>query len=218
MLNWAFLLDSPHIFPTTYQSEATRPRSAWISRLMNPARHTLICVAHDANYRSQGLQSERWAGTFDILGPLSKEEYVMSGSTVMNLGSVEEETRWHVTGLFLQPVHRRKEAGIQMGQAPLDFVRSYTEEHRPSICTTTTTSDIAPSGDAIRFARLRGPVRPGTILDHFLKAIGASEAGWITLPQAMKANGDVEWIPSQQSHPELHSQRSIPLMEGMIVC
>lgn len=193
----------------TAQHEPGLSRSRWMSRLLTPQCHALICLAHaSANDDGRGLESEEWVGMLTLLGPLSRAEYEVPGSGGPELGSDDEEVRFHMTGMYFDPSHRCRQARIQLNQYVLDFVRSCAEDRlQPS------------SSGPTKVARVRGTISPGNHqMKAFAEGLAGRAAGMFTEAEMYRANGFPELVPAPEEASDMHSLRCYAAFEFMVEC
>lgn len=193
------LLSDPNAFSQSHATESRLPLTAWEARVSNPEFRIVVCVV-DSGERTQFAGDEKevkegveevvkrllasdWAGTFTLVGPVSRDAWVypLSGQPVP--GPDEEERRWHLTSLFVLPDHRGRGLAAKLTlaavQAGSSMARSY------------------PSGQAVRTTtRFRLIVHPNNkpVVGLYEK-LGFVVAGAYTQREAMMAMGDAEGIP-----------------------
>ena len=126
-----------------------------------------------------------WVGIATLLGPISKESYELppeSGGP--EIGSDGEETRWHMTGLYTSPEHRRK----GLAKMIIKSAMAYAKNHTLSLSSSSLSSSDKPKNIKVR---LRMMIRPDNIVAISLyAALGFVDAGRSTGAEAFKANGN----------------------------
>ncbi|KAI4185696.1 MAG: hypothetical protein LQ346_005843 [Caloplaca aetnensis] len=135
------LRDNPSSYMSTFVREVQFTDEKWSERILHPKHHHLIChkpsepatdTALDGDATTEGWEAnDDWVGMFSLLGPYGRDEY---GATLLldrtTLASDQEETRWHLIGLYLQPNHRCGESAIAIHEGLLTYVRFWTDDHR----------------------------------------------------------------------------------------
>lgn len=81
--------------------------SQWIARLQRPLLHTFVAVAYAENTppEQQTIDAGDWIGSATLLGPFTREEYVIEGSGGPSVGG-DEEGKWQMTAVYNSPAHR----------------------------------------------------------------------------------------------------------------
>ncbi|KAL8735753.1 MAG: hypothetical protein Q9166_000616 [cf. Caloplaca sp. 2 TL-2023] len=134
------LSSNPSAFLSTFAREKNFSDDQWSELILDPSHHYFIC--HTSPYHEENMEHEDdptgegwptkndWVGMLLLLGPYSKDDY---GATPLldptALGSDEEETRWHLTGLYLRPESRCEASGIAVHEAILSYLRAWTDDH-----------------------------------------------------------------------------------------
>lgn len=106
----------PEAFSAEFDSESRLPQFAWLSRITEPSTTILVCFATE---KEQGeelslsgdkqlrmLLDGEWTGTFTMIGPVSRDDYIWPESGQPEPGSEGSETRWQLTTLFTLPAYR----------------------------------------------------------------------------------------------------------------
>lgn len=158
------LRSNPKSYFTTFARANELTDDQWSEQLLHPKYHHLIChkprmpaegTAPSENVTKEGWEgNDDWVGLFWLLGPHQKDEYAATpflDSTA--LGSDQEETRWHLTGLYLQPDSRCEDSAIAIHEAMLNFLRFWTDDHLES------TFDNATGLEKPKRARVAGQLR-----------------------------------------------------------
>ncbi|KAL8703952.1 MAG: hypothetical protein Q9201_002875 [Fulgogasparrea decipioides] len=126
-------------YVSTLEREEKFTDSEWEAHILDPKHHYLIChtspqTANDTRLDNEAaadewVEKDAWVGMLLLLGPYPKDEYGATrllSSTAM--GPEEEETRWHLTALYLQPKHRCEDSAIAVHEAILDYLTIWTNE------------------------------------------------------------------------------------------
>lgn len=188
---------SPGAFGSTFQLESAYPPSLWVSRLKRPNVHTFIAVAYPSSFteEQQTIYAGDFVGSMVMRGPLPKEKYELLLSEGAEIGSDDEETKWHLTALYNSSEHRRKGIAKMLINSAVDFATQEGEEKR---------------------SRVRLMLHPRNIIVKSLYlAMGFADAGKCTFIEAMIANGDEHLNPVDggASEPEIYLAREGIVME-----
>ena len=109
---------SPASFSSTYETEAAFTDEDWTSRLLQGAKETFICAAGSP-------ASGEWVGQLTLLGPLSREAYVLPEASGQPApGPDEAEERWQLLSLFSLPEHRGRGLGRGLVKEALRWLRA----------------------------------------------------------------------------------------------
>ena len=181
------LRSNPTAYITTFASADALTDDQWSEQLLHPKYHHLIChrpqvstegTAPNENVATEGWEgNDEWVGMFWLLGPHRKDEYAATpfvDSTA--LGSDQEETRWHLTGLYLQPDSRCEASAIAIHEAMLNFLRFWTDDHLES------TFDHATGLEKPKRARVTGHLRGGNdpLVDLYEGLAGTRTLAWVS--------------------------------------
>lgn len=134
------LSSNPSSFLATFDYEKGFTDDQWRQLILDPTHHYLIChtsreregiAVHEDNLiREEWTTEDEWVGILLLLGPYQTGDY---GATPLlqptALGADDEETRWHLTSLYLQPDHRREDSFTIIHEAILGYLRVWTDEH-----------------------------------------------------------------------------------------
>ena len=212
------LLTSASAYGSTHEIESAFTTAEWEERVWREGVVMLVCVAKPVR-DGDGVEREvtesdelgdlegDWVGTTTFLGPIPKASYQLppeSGGP--EIGSDEEETRWHMTGLYTSPKHRRKGLAKMIIKSAMAYARNYT------------LSLSSPSrSSGTKNVRLRMMIRPdNTTVVSLYAAIGFVDAGRCTGTEAFKANGDEELMKLRVGMgPEIMHQRIGLVMEKL---
>lgn len=207
----------PKAFSLEYSSEASLPISTWESRIVNRSTQIIICIpAQDTSAASEQLYGEErikfllnneWVGIFTMVYSPARDAWIFPESQQPTPGADDEETRWHLTSLFILPSHRGKGlakkitlAAIQFGtdlpHGPLLSPTDALEAESLSHSNTHHTSKHATQPARKRTTRFRLVVHPDNkqVVHMYLK-LGFVDCARYTLREAYLANGDGEYIP-----------------------
>jgi len=109
---------APAAFSVVYDAEAQLPLSTWLARITEPSTTILICVATSTQHQhcndaekeedtqSKILLDGEWTGTFTMIGPITRQDYLFPLSGQPTPGPEGSETRWQLTTLFTLPAYR----------------------------------------------------------------------------------------------------------------
>ena len=184
------LRSAPPFFSSEYSYEAEFSDAEWIDIICHPFHHVLVCEKIKAEEiqdcgqgdpRNAALHGHEWVGMLILCGPLSKDQYMLLKHQHALIGRDDEETRWHLVGLYIQSSHRCKDTAVAIHEAILDFLRCWTDDHLETIV------DEATGTERQKSARITGVLRSGdTLLTDLYQALGGSEIGWVTRADALR--------------------------------
>ena len=184
------LCSAPSSFFSEYSYEAVFSDAEWIDILRNPIHHVLICEEIRAEQvqdcgqgdpRNAELHGHEWVGMLTLCGPLSKDQYMVLKHQHASISGDEEETRWHLLGLYIQSRHRCRDTAVAIHEAILDFLRCWTDNHLETMV------DETSGTERRKLARITGIVRDGDpLLTDLYQALGGSEIGWVTRADALR--------------------------------
>ena len=192
------LLSDPEAFSQDHATEFLLPLSAWEARVSKPEFRIVVCVVEDGEQHAEEredqiverlLQSD-WAGTFTLVGPVPLSSWLVPSSAQPPPRPDTEETRWHLTSLFVLPEHR---GGGLASELTLAAVRAGSSASL-SIA-------VGEEGDhGARSAefktRFRLIVHPKNIEVVWLyEKLGFVKGGMYTQREAMVAMGDAAGVP-----------------------
>lgn len=129
-----------------------------------------------------------------MLGPTPKDKYEWPLSGGSEIGSDEQETKWHMTGLYNNPNYRRRGLAKMIITAAVDFA-------------------IKEGG---KRSRVRLAISPyNTLIKNLYLGLGFLDAGNCTFVEAFIANGAEHLLPADrgQSDPEKYLSRTGIVME-----
>ncbi|KIM72840.1 hypothetical protein PILCRDRAFT_829552 [Piloderma croceum F 1598] len=203
------LLTSPSAFGSTHEIENAFTTAEWERRVWREGFVVLVCVAkpvcdsgvvelNTITSNNLGHLEGDWVGIATLLGPISKASYGLppeSGGP--EIGSDEEETRWHMTGLYTSPEHRRKGLAKMIINSAMAYARNRTLH------------SSSPSGKQ-QNVRLRIMIRPDNIdVVSLYAALGFVDAGRCTGVEAFKANGDETLIERRMNSPGMRPEMMV---------
>ena len=178
-------------FVSNYAHEASFMNDEWMARLARLAHYILICEYHDRaeNARSLPPLEDEWVGILTFFGPLSASQYDFLDREGLPPGNDEEETRWHLGGLYLQAEHRGRETAIVIHQAVLDFLRDFTDARLETIF------DEDTGLERPKRARVGGVVpSQDSMLTQLYQNLGGHKIGWVKRKDAVKFTGNEELL------------------------
>ena len=188
------LRSAPSSFSSEYHYEAEFSDDEWINIICHPSNHVLICEeirAEELQDCGQGgprnatLYGHEWVGMLILCGPVSEDQYIVLKHQQALIGRDEEETRWHLVGLYIQSDHRCRDTTIAIHEAILDFLRCWTDVHLETMI------DEATGTERPKTARVTGMLRGGDpLLTDLYQALGGSEIGWVTRADALRIAGN----------------------------
>lgn len=202
------LLSDPKAFSQSHATESKLPLSAWEARVSNSNFRIVVCVVdggeqHGAGPAEEGekggvtkgrpeevvkrLLASDWAGTFTLVGPVTRDEWTfpMSGQPIP--GADGDEKRWHLTSLFVLPEHRGRGLAAKLTLAAVQAGLFISQSSLSS----------GPGGQEVRpTTRFRLIVHPNnkTVVGLYEK-LGFVVGGLYTQKEAMMAMGDAAGIP-----------------------
>jgi ribosomal protein S18 acetylase RimI-like enzyme len=194
----------------THEFESAFTTAEWEKRVWRKGFVVLVCVAEPvggvveqntaANHNIGHLEGD-WVGIATLLGPISKPSYELppeSGGP--EIGSDEEETRWHMTGLYTSLEHRRKGLANMIIKSAMAYARNHTLH---------SSSSPSLSGKQ-KNVRLRIMIRPDNIdVVSLYAALGFVDAGRSTGAEAFKANGDETLMERRMNSPDMRPEMMV---------
>ncbi|KAF2669813.1 hypothetical protein BT63DRAFT_423802 [Microthyrium microscopicum] len=171
------LSTDPGSFGVAYSTESTLGASEYAIRLSRPNIDVFICVAHAASLASElhDIEHGHWIGMVTQVGPTPKEVFWLRDSGAPEPLDDELETKWHHTGLWVDPAHRRKGISSQLIKAAL--------EHAAKTLTGTV--------QQTRFRLFAAPGNEGS--PGLYGSLGFTHVGKCTIPEAMAGNGNATY-------------------------
>ncbi|KFY50575.1 hypothetical protein V496_09297 [Pseudogymnoascus sp. VKM F-4515 (FW-2607)] len=168
------LRQSPTSFSSTIETESQFSDEVWVSRLQTPDKENFVCVA-----TAEDGQSE-WVAQVTLRGPVSAKEFlppIESGQP--NPASDEEAEKWQMLSLYTLPSHRGMKLGSRLCEKAFEFLRSRNGTGTPQIV-------------------VRIMVKPENVATlRLYDGLGFERAGYCTLEEALRANGDTDLIPRE---------------------
>lgn len=184
-LRLAALKESPTSFSSTFETESAFSIEQWISRITTPGKETFICAT------TPHITAEEceWVAQVTLLGPVKATAFTLpDDSGQPNVAADDVEEKWQMLSLYTLPAHRGK--GVGKGLC-LEAFRYLTSLNRPP-----------------NKVRVRIMVKPqNTVTLKMYKGLGFFDAGLCTLEEALRANGDAEFVPAGNL-PEKYTTRS----------
>lgn len=110
-------------FSATFTSESKVPFKSRISRLKLPDVHTFIAISYPSSTppTDQAIDQGDFIGCATLLGPLPKAIYEYPDCGGPTIGSDEEETKWHMSGVYSNPNHRGRGVGKLLINSACEF-------------------------------------------------------------------------------------------------
>ena len=213
------LQSAPESFFTDYAYEANFTDEQWAEKVNDPTHHILICERCRSENDTRDIQirggaafgdDRKWVGMLILAGPFSKEKYTFLESQALTLGSDSEETRWYLTGLYLDPAHRCKDSVVAIYEAVLEFLRTKTDEYLKTVF------DEAIGLERLKRARVVGVLRnEDPLLREFYQALAGYKVGWITKLQAFDYAGNGKLIEVRRKE---EREKMFRAVERVIEC
>ena len=208
------LRSAPAFFSSKYSYEAEFTEAEWSEIICHPTHHVLICEeiraeeAQDCRQGNAALYDHEWVGMLILCGPLSKDEYMLLEHQHALIGRDDEETRWHLAGLYIQSGHRCRDTAVAIHEAILDFLRCWTDDYLETLV------DEATGTERLKSARITGVLRSGDpLLTDLYQALGGSEIGWVTRADALRMTDNEGLLrilePDEAAKPWLAMERVV---------
>ncbi|KAL9110148.1 MAG: hypothetical protein Q9227_005207 [Pyrenula ochraceoflavens] len=236
------LSTSPDSFASKFAQESSRTASFWTTFLSRPGFHVFICVRHPSS-RSPSSPTEQpptpppssisageWIGHISLLGPIPKPTYDLPPNVYPDpdsqratpCGPDPEESKWHLTALYVDPDYRGHGLARQLIENAISFAKNYTPPPPPppppsppapgmaleSAILSPVTGDPSPPSATrhrTRCARLRinnkGSSAEAGVLAMWEK-VGFKLDGRMALAPAMRMNGDGELVKEEEGGKE----------------
>lgn len=209
----------PPAYLSTFEREQEFSNAQWNEQILDPFRNYLICHTSLRSDRStkdkitttaEGwAEEEDWLGMLLLSGPYQKADY---GATPLlantALGSDDEETRWHLSALYLQSGSRCDESTIAIHEATLGYLRLWTDKHLDTVF------DEATGLERPKRARLAGLLPTENYqLSALYEALAGKPVGWADRTLGQKIAG-IDDITGQ----DLGTEPYMRVMERIIDC
>jgi ribosomal protein S18 acetylase RimI-like enzyme len=200
---------APEAFPAEFDSESRLPQSTWLTRITEPSTTILICVATEKDKDEQPsmagdrqlriLLDGEWTGTFTMIGPVSRDDYIWPESGQPEPGPEGSETRWQLTTLFILPVYRGHGIAKRLTEAAIKFGKLASEE-------------MGRASDRDIQTRIRLVVHPkNTGVVKMYEKFGFVDSARMTVAEACIANGAADTIPKDADPEKWHSRFGVAM-------
>lgn len=180
-LRLSALQTAPASFGSTFARESKFTAKQWYAFLRRPLIHYFVAVAYPAATapEDQTLDTGDWIGCSVFIGATPKAIFEIPASGGPEVGSDEEENKWHMTFLYSSPLHRGKGvAKMIINGAEEYIVKDAQETGRKSI-------------------RMRIFLAPTNEQAYKLYSrLEFVDSGKCTYMEAIAANGDAELLPA----------------------
>ncbi|KAM6522945.1 hypothetical protein FALCPG4_012553 [Fusarium falciforme] len=166
------LQQSPASFSSAWDIESRFSNDTWVSRLRNSDKETFACVYQEG-------QTLVWVAQVNLRGPLSAEDFALSPQSgqLPPLDDMEDE-KWQMLSLYTSINHRGKGLGAKLCQEAFHFIQHQLRNEA-------------------RSATVRIMIKPeNTVTIGLYQRLGFAKMGLCTLEEALRANGDVDLIPT----------------------
>jgi hypothetical protein len=195
----------------SYETELKLPLSHFEKWLTDPRRITLIAVYYAEADQTRALEEGEWVGVYHLIGPVPLSEW-----TWPNIGSLRpdtEETRWHIFGAYVKPVHRKVQPSLT--KLLVQAVKRHTTAETRRLLGPQTSEE----GRSNIWTRLRTTVVLGNrnlILHH--KKLGGQVAGYVTYHAAGAAseNGYAAESSEGGKESEVHKEKFCIVLEELM--
>lgn len=175
------LQTSPESFGSSFARESSFSAAQWAIFLQRPQVNNFVAVAYASTtpLENQTLDKGDWIGCGTLIGPTPKAIYHLPESGGTEMGSDEEEDKWHMTFVYISPLHR--------GKSVAKLLMTGAEEY--------TIKEARSSGK--KSTRMRVFLAPNNLgAKKLYSSMGFVDAGNCTYIEAYVANGDAELIPA----------------------
>jgi ribosomal protein S18 acetylase RimI-like enzyme len=200
---------APEAFSAQFNSESRLPQSTWLTRITEPSTTILICVATEKD-KDEGpsmagdrqlriLLDGEWTGTFTMIGPVSRNDYIWPESGQPEPGPEGSETRWQLTSLFILPLYRGHGIAKRLTEAAIEFGKLASDE-------------IGRAYDRDIQTRIRLVVHPkNTGVVKMYEKFGFVDSARMTVAEACVANGAADTIPKDADPEKWHSRFGVAM-------
>jgi GNAT superfamily N-acetyltransferase len=201
---------APEAFPAQFDSESRLPHLTWLSRITEPSTTILICVAteKDKDEEEPSMSGDRqlkvlldgeWRGTFTMIGPVSRDDYIFPESNQPKPGPEGSETRWQLTTLFTLPAYRGHGIAKRLIEGAIAFGKLASDEMGRA------------SGSDVR-TRIRLVVHPdNTVVVKMYEKFGFVDSARMTVAEACIANGAADAVPRDADPAKWHSRFGVAM-------
>lgn len=189
------LEESPHAFSSTLEIESQFTEEVWVTRLRQPRHETFACVF-------QGGSEPEWVAQVTVRGPMVTSEFALPPESGQAAPLPDEkEERWQMLSLYTAPGHRGKGLGPRLCRAAFEYLASRSR-------------DGAASLQQQQWEKKQTLVRIMVKADNLTtlglyRSLGFAETGRCTLEEALRANGDDEFIPAEPLGPKYTTRAGI---------
>jgi GNAT superfamily N-acetyltransferase len=200
---------APEAFPAEFDSESRLPQSTWVSRITEPSTTILICVAtakdKDKEPSMSGdrqlriLLDGEWTGTFTMIGPVSRDDYIWPKSGQPEPGPEGSETRWQLTSLFTLPAYRGHGIAKRLTEAAIKFGKLASDE-------------MGRASERDLRTRIRLVVHPeNTGVVKMYEKFGFVDSARMTVAEACIANGAADIVPRYADPKKWHTRFGVAM-------
>jgi GNAT superfamily N-acetyltransferase len=200
---------APEAFPAEFDSESRLPQSTWLSRITEPSTTILICVATEKDKDEEpSMSGDRqlrilldgeWRGTFTMIGPVSRDDYIFPKSGQPEPGPEGSETRWQLTSLFTLPAYRGHGIAKRLIEAAIEFGKLASDE-------------MGRASERDVRTRIRLVVHPkNTGVVKMYEKFGFVDSARMTVAEACIANGAADTVPRYADPEKWHSRFGVAM-------
>ncbi|KAG9192176.1 hypothetical protein G6011_10910 [Alternaria panax] len=200
---------APAAFPAEFDSESRLPQSTRLSRITEPSTTILICVATakdkdkeppmSVDRQLRILLDGEWTGTFTMIGPVSRNDYIWPKSGQPEPGPEGSETRWQLTSLFTLPAYRGHGIAKRLTEAAIKFGKLASDEMGRA------------SGRDLR-TRIRLVVHlDNTGVVKMYEKFGFVDSARMTVAEARIANGAADVVPRYADPKKWHTRFGVAM-------
>jgi GNAT superfamily N-acetyltransferase len=200
---------APEAFSAEFDSESRLPQSTWLSRITEPRTTIFICVATEkanggkpstsGDTQLKILLDGEWTGTFTMIGPVSRDDYIWPKSGQPEPGPEGSETRWQLTSLFILPVYRGHGIAKRLTEASIEFGKLASDE-------------MGRASNRDVQTRIRLVVHPkNTGVVKMYEKFGFVDSARMTVAEACVANGAADTVPEYADPEKWHSRFGIAM-------
>lgn len=200
---------APEAFPAEFDIESRLSQSIWVQRITEPSTTILICVAtekdQDEELSESGdrqlriLLDGEWRGTFTMIGPILRDDYIFHKSGQPEPGPEGSETRWQLTTLFTLPAYRGHGIAKRLIEAAIAFGKLASHE-------------IGRASKRDVRTRIRLVVHPkNTGVVKMYEKFGFVDSARMTVAEACIANGAADIVPRYADPEKWHSRFGVAM-------
>jgi len=203
-LRLSALQTAPASFGSTFARESSFTAKQWAAFLQRPLVHNFVAVAYSSTTapEDQTLDTGDWIGCGVFIGATPKAIFEIPEGGGAEIGSDEDENKWHMTFVYNSPLHRGKGVARMIINAAQEYAIKHAQE---------------TGRKSMRMRVFLAPTNGAAY--NLYSRFGFVDSGKCTYVEAIAANGDGELLPAcgGSSDPAKYLSREGLTMEKVCV-